>query len=87
MYLARKKHVAAIVAHHMVLYGGLNEEGMFESGLLALNLGTFKWIPCTTEGEEPGKLVHQTCCSVVHPDRITKKSFSLFKNPSDMKYK
>jgi hypothetical protein len=24
---------------------------------------------------------------VIHPDRASKKSFSLFKNPSDMKYK
>ena len=58
MFFARKMHVAAIVAHHMILYGGQNEEGHFESGLLALNLGTFKWMPCPTEGEDPGKLIY-----------------------------
>ena len=87
MFFHRKLHVASIVAHHMLLYGGQNEEGGFESGLLALNLGTFKWMPCPTTGEDPGKLIHQTCCSVIHPERSSKKSFSLFKNPSDMKYR
>ena len=58
MFLSRKYHTAAIVSHHMLLYGGQNEEGQFESGLLILNLGTFKWMPCLTEGDEPGKLMH-----------------------------
>lgn len=44
-------------------------------------------MPCPTEGEDPGKLIHLTCCSVIHSDRASKKSFSLFKNPSDMKYR
>eukprot|EP00347_Sterkiella_histriomuscorum_P018240 403346262 len=87
MFFARKQHVAAIVSHHMLLFGGQNEEGQFEGGLLALNLGTFKWMPCPVEGEDPGKLIHQTCVVVVHPERAQKKSFSLFKNPSDMKYR
>ena len=86
LFFHRTLHVCSLVAHHMLLYGGLNEEGTFESGLLALNLGTFKWMPCPTQGDEPGPLIYQACCSVIHPDRASKKSFSLFKNPSDMKY-
>jgi len=81
MYFSRTCHVAAIVAHHMLVYGGINEEGEHMDELLALNLGTFKWMPCPVEGENPGKLAHMTCCTVVHPERASKKTFTLFKNP------
>ena len=57
------------------------------SGLLGLNLQTFKWVPLSVEGDDPGKIIHGQCCVVIHPERANKKTFSLFKNPSEMKYK
>jgi len=87
MFFSRKMHVCAIVSNYMLLYGGQNEEGEFLNGLLALSLGTYKWMPCPTEGDEPGKLMLQGCCAVIHSERASKKGFSLFKNPPDMKYR
>lgn len=71
----------------MLLFGGQNEEGHFQSGLLALNLATFKWMTVQAEGEDPGKVIHSKCVVVIHPERNSKKGFNLFKNPADMKYK
>lgn len=47
----------------------------------------FKWIDIKTEGEDPGKLFNTCTCTVIHPDRGSKKSFSLFESPDDYKYK
>ena len=71
--MSRAGQSAAIVAHHMIMYGGVDEEGDYAKGLLALNLGTFKWMPIPTEGPDPGKFAHGGCVSVIHQERQNKK--------------
>jgi hypothetical protein len=71
----------------MLLFGGLNEEGRFVSGLMALNLSSYKWITCPTEGDDPGRVINSAWVTIIHPERANKKSFNLFKNPTDLKYR
>lgn len=51
-------------------------------------MSDYKWINCPiVEKPGPGPLTHFPMVSVIHPDRAIKKSFDLFRNPADMKYR
>jgi hypothetical protein len=65
----RRNHIAEIIGHHMIVHGGVSENGEYlnDTFLLSLN-GSLKWTTCIINDDTPGPTLagHSHCLVLPH---------------------
>lgn len=78
----RRNHTADIIGHHMVIYGGIDDEDRVLDDLWALDLNfTLKWIMADTKGMRLKPLAHHCTALVLPYEKRNNPQMSLFKFP------
>ena len=78
----RRNHTAEIIGNHMVIYGGIDDDGNILDDLWALDLNlTLRWNHIDVKGPRQKPLSHHCSALVVSSEKKMHPQFNLFKFP------
>lgn len=66
----RKNHVGDLIGHHMIIHGGINENGEYLNDTFLLNFTPAKWYACSINDEVNAPTLAGHACTLVLPSEI-----------------
>jgi hypothetical protein len=77
----RRNHIAESIGNHMLIYGGIDEEGKYLSDMWLLDYVNLRWIRMDPKGPKFPALAYHSSCLVVANERKQLPNFTIFKKP------